>query len=75
MPTTSQKARKLLNNGKASIYKREPFTIQLTVQTGEAKQDITLGIDTGSKTIGLSATTKKKELFSGELELRNDVSN
>ena len=38
MPCTQQKARKLLKNGKAKIYKREPFTIQLLVQTGESKQ-------------------------------------
>jgi hypothetical protein len=73
MPTTQQKARKLLACGKAKIYKREPFTIQLLVQTGESKQRINLGVDAGSKFVGLSATTKNKELFSAEYKLRNDI--
>lgn len=73
MPTTQQKARKLLKSGKAKIYKREPFTIQLLVQTGESKQEINLGVDAGSKFVGLSATTDKRELFSAEYKLRNDI--
>jgi hypothetical protein len=73
MPTTQQKARKLLKGDKAKIYKREPFTIQLTIQTGESKQEINLGVDAGSKFVGLSATTNKEELFSAEYKLRNDI--
>ena len=73
MPTTPCKARKLLKQGKAKAVKREPFTIQLLYATGETKQDITLGVDAGSKIIGLSATTDKQELFSAEVELRNDI--
>lgn len=73
MPTTPQKARKLIKNGKAKIHKREPFTIRLLTQTGESKQEINLGIDAGSKFVGISATTKKEELFSAEYKLRNDI--
>lgn len=73
MPTTPSKARKLLKQGKAKVIKKEPFTIQLLYATGETKQDITLGVDAGSKMIGLSATTDKEELFSAEVELRNDI--
>jgi len=73
MPTTPCKARKLLKQGKAKVVKREPFTIQLLYATGETKQDIILGVDVGSKIIGLSATTDKQELFSAEVELRNDI--
>ncbi len=73
MPTTPCKARKLLKQGKAKVVKREPFTIQLLYATGETKQDITLGVDAGSKIIGLSATADKQELFSAEVELRNDI--
>jgi hypothetical protein len=36
-------------------------------------QDITLGVDAGSKHIGVSATTEKEELFSVEVDLRNDI--
>lgn len=73
MPTTNSKARTLLKNKKAKIFKYNPFTIQLTEATGESKQEITLGVDAGSKMIGLSATTKKIELYSSEVELRNDI--
>ncbi len=75
MPTTQSKARKLLKEGKAKIVKRTPFTIQLLFATGETKQEITLGVDTGSKMIGISATTEDEELFSAEYKLRNDIVN
>ena len=73
MPCGTIKARKLLKQGKAKVFKRTPFTIQLLFATGETKQEIILGVDAGSKTIGLSATTDKQEVFSAEVELRNDI--
>ena len=73
MPCKSQKARKLLKSKKAKMVKREPFTIQLLYGCSGYKQEITLGVDTGSKTIGLSATTTKQELFNGKMEIRNDI--
>ena len=73
MPTTPRKARVLLREGKAKVKKRTPFTIQLTIATGENKQPITLGVDAGSKKIGLSASTEEEELFSAEIQLRNDI--
>lgn len=72
-PTTPRKARLLLKQNKAKVVKRTPFTIQLLQATGEVKQDIVLGIDAGSKIIGISATTKKKEVFSAEIQLRTDI--
>lgn len=75
MPCSPRKARLLLRQGKAKIVKRTPFTIQLLQATGETKQEIILGVDAGSKCIGLSAVTQKKEIFSGEIELRNDIVN
>ncbi|NQE04404.1 CRISPR-associated endonuclease Cas9 [ANME-1 cluster archaeon GoMg1] len=45
MPTTPHKARKVLEEGKAKVVSRTPFVIQLVYPTGEAKQDITLGIE------------------------------
>ena len=74
MPTYPAKARHLLEKGKAKVVKRTPFTIQLTYPTGEAKQPITLGVDAGSKHIGMSASTEKAELFACEVELRQDIS-
>ena len=74
MPCKPQKARKLLKNGKAKVVDRTPFTIQLLYGSSGYKQDINLGVDAGSKYIGLSATTEKNELFKAEVELRQDIS-
>ena len=73
MPCESSKARKLLKQNKAKVIKREPFTIQLLYGSSGYKQDINLGVDAGSKHIGLSATTEKKELYASDIELRNDI--
>ena len=74
MPTKNHaKVRLLLKYGKAKVVKRTPFTIQLLSTSKTYKQDITLGIDAGSKHVGLSATTSKQELFVAELRPRNDV--
>ena len=73
MPCTQKKARILLKEGKAVIYKYDPFTIQLTYATGETKQDCHIGIETGSKHIGMAITSENKFLFKGEIELRQDV--
>ena len=73
MPCKEAKARKLLKQNKAKIVKREPFTIQLLFECENQTQNITLGVDAGSKHIGLSATTEKKELYAADVELRNDI--
>ena len=73
MPCSPRKARVLLEEGKARVIKREPFTIQLLYGSSGYKQKVNLGVDAGSKHIGLSATTKKKELFSAEVNLRTDI--
>lgn len=76
MPTKRHgKVRRLLKSGKAKVIRRCPFTIQLLYATANITQDITLGVDAGSKHIGLSATTKNKVLFESDIELRTDVVN
>lgn len=74
MPTTRHgKVRRLLKDNKAVVVNTCPFTIKLTYKTSDYKQEIVLGVDAGIKHVGLSATTKSKELYSGEVILRNDV--
>ena len=74
MPTHKLgKVRHLLKDGKAKVVKRSPFTIQLNYDCGNHTQSITLGVDAGSKHIGLSASTKKQELYCSDVELRDDV--
>ena len=76
MPTENHaKVRILLKNKKAKVIKRCPFTIQLAYDSTNYTQDITLGVDSGSKHIGLSATTRNKVLFESDVELRNDIVN
>lgn len=73
MPCKEAKARKLLKNNLAIVKRKQPFTIQLLFECENQKQDITLGVDAGSKHIGLSATTTKKELYCADVQLRNDI--
>ena len=67
------KARHMLKAGKAVVLRRTPFTISLTVATGETKQEVTLGVDAGAEHVGISATTEKEEVFASEVELRQDI--
>lgn len=74
MPTTRHgKVRRLLKDKKAVVVNLCPFTIRLTYVTSDYKQEIVLGVDAGTKHVGLSATTKSKELYSSEVILRNDI--
>jgi len=75
MPTENHaKVRVLLKQNKAKVIKRCPFIIQLLYDSTNHTQEITLGVDAGSKVIGLSASTESKELYSSEVVLRNDIS-
>lgn len=65
--------RRLLKTSQAVVVKKEPFTIRLTTEKKRYTQDITLGVDSGSKYVGLSATTAKEELFCGVGELRFNI--
>lgn len=73
MPCKASKARKLLKLNKAKVKKMTPFTIQFLSNSSCYKQDVILGVDTGSKHIGVSATTSSQELFACELILRADI--
>ena len=74
MPTENHaKVRVLLKQGRAKVINKCPFTIQLLYSSTNYTQKTTLGVDSGSKHIGLSATTKNKVLFESDVELRNDI--
>ena len=59
MPTSRYRARKLLNAGKAVIYKYQPFTIRLGQASQRNTQPIELCIDTGSEHIGIYVKSEK----------------
>lgn len=73
MPCSNGKARILLKENKAKIIGYKPFTIQLLIATGETKQEINLGVDVGSKHVGLAITSEDKVLAKGEITFRTDV--
>lgn len=75
MPCKPRKARILLKQKKAKVVNTCPFTIKLIYGSSGYKQKTILKMDTGSKNIGLSVVCPKtkEELYSGEVELRNDI--
>ncbi|MDW7758988.1 MAG: RRXRR domain-containing protein, partial [Desulfuromonadales bacterium] len=53
-PCSPARARMLLRNGKAAVYRRYPFTIVLKHRTGGDVQSVELKLDPGSKTTGVA---------------------
>lgn len=75
MPCTNVIARLLLKQGKAKVKRREPFTIKLTYETTEYVQTLTLGVDTGSGTLGTAVSTNDgKIVYMSKVMVRNDIS-
>jgi hypothetical protein len=65
MPTTPRRAR---------VVTREPFTIQLRFETTTYTQPVTVGVDTGSQTVGIAASANWEVVFQAEMRLRTDIS-
>lgn len=60
-PCQPARARELLSKGKASVFRRHPFTIILNyVPEGPIKNDFDLRIDPGSKTTGIAVVSQGK---------------
>lgn len=75
MPTQRfGKVRRLLRDKKAKVVQRCPFTIRLLYEP-ETKvvQDIVLGVDTGSKYVGVACVGNSKVLYQSHVELRDDI--
>lgn len=75
MPTQRfGKVRRLLRDKKAKVVKRCPFTIRLLYEP-ETKivHDIVLGVDTGSKYVGVSCVGNNRVLYQAQVELRDDI--
>lgn len=67
------KVRRMLKSGQVKVVKKCPFTIQLMYESEHNDQPVSLGIDAGSKRIGVSATTKTTVLYEADVELRDDI--
>ena len=73
MPTTERKARILLQQKKAEVFCRHPFTIRLLYKTGCATQEGCIGIDTGSQNIGVAVTCGSRVVLKAEHKLRSSM--
>ena len=75
MPTQRfGKVRRLLRDKKAKVVRSCLFTIRLLYEP-ETKivQDIILGVDTGSKHVGVACIGNDKVLYQAQVELRDDI--
>mgnify|MGYP001737595464 FL=1 len=71
MPTRRfGKVRRMLRDKKAKVVKRCPFTIRLLYEP-ETKivQEVVLGVDTGSKHVGVACVGNNKVLYQSQVEL------
>lgn len=73
MPCHPRKARLLLREGKVKVIRRVPFTLQLLYGSSGYKQEVSLGVDAGTRHIGVSATTQRMVLFEAEVKQRTDI--
>jgi 5-methylcytosine-specific restriction endonuclease McrA len=73
MPTTPRRARLWLKAKRARLVRSEPFTIQLRFATQEFVQKAVVGVDTGSKQVGIAAITNGLVVFQAEMHLRDDI--
>lgn len=74
MPCSPRNARILLKQGKAKVIKTEPFTIKLLYGSSGYKQELTLGIDSGSDIIGSAVSDDEGNIvYSSEVKVRNDI--
>lgn len=62
MPCHPARARELLKNKKAAVYRRYPFTIILLQREGGDVQDVELKVDPGSRVSGIALTLNNGEV-------------
>lgn len=77
MPTNRHgKVKHLLKDGKAKVVKRCPFTIKLLYDNTNYTQNLTLGVDTGSGTIGTAVSDDNGNIvYMSKVVVRNDITN
>ena len=73
MPTTPRRARVWLEAKRARVVRRDPFTIRLRFATKAHVRLARVGVDTGSKDVGIAATTNGEVVFQAEVRLRDDI--
>ena len=64
----------MLDTAKATVLRRQPFTIKLNYESTHYVQSVSVGMDTGYAHMAASASTEAAELYSSQTELRTDIS-
>ena len=68
------KARKLLRDGRAAVYRKEPFTIILKKEVGsDTEPSYRLKIDYGSRHTGLAVLKNEKVCWLGQIDHRTNI--
>lgn len=75
LPTHPARARKLLDMGRAEVFRVVPFTIQLKHPVDHPVGEFTVGIDDGAKEVGIVVVDERRGevVFGGVIQLRQDV--
>ena len=75
MPTNRHgKVKHLLKSGKAKVVRRCPFTIKLLYDSTTYTQNLTLGVDTGSGTLGAAVSDDNGNIiYMAKVVVRNDI--
>jgi 5-methylcytosine-specific restriction endonuclease McrA len=72
-PCKPSVARRLLNAGKAAVFRRFPFAIILKKEVRDNSEPIELKLDPGSKTTGIALKQGNKVIFGAELTHRGEA--
>lgn len=73
LPCNQGVARSLLNSGKASVFRKFPFTIILKKEVNSCVDTMTIKIDPGSKTTGVAVLHGDRVLFGMEISHRGSL--
>ena len=73
-PCSEARARVLLKNKKAAVWKRYPFTIILKYEVKEDSDKYRLKIDLGSRHTGLSILHKNEVVWLGQIDHKTTIS-
>src|SRR5262245_36888094 len=74
MPCHPARARHLLREGKAAVWRQHPFTIRLKERVGGEQQAVEVKVDPGSQTTGVALVAEFKRgrvaVWAAEIEHR-----
>jgi hypothetical protein len=69
-PVHPRQARRLLKQGKASVFRRYPFTIILKEEVAQTFENIKVKVDPGSKFTGIALLQGSQVIWGAELQHR-----